>query len=92
MIRLLAGGAALALPFAAMAQDINDGKAIEPVVEARKPANWDELIVVTAGGLLRPASGDEVQTTAILTELEPGLGVRIENRLRDEAGIVQFRS
>ncbi|ALH80638.1 TonB-dependent receptor [Sphingopyxis macrogoltabida] len=91
MIRLLTGGAALVLPLAAMAQDINDGKAIDPVVEARKPANWDELIVVTAGGLLRPASGDEVQTTAILSDLDPGLGARIENRLRDEAGIVQFR-
>lgn len=91
MIRLLTGGAALVLPLAAMAQDINDGKAIDPVVEARKPANWDELIVVTAGGLLRAASGDEVQTTAILSDLDPGLGTRIENRLRDEAGIVQFR-
>ncbi len=50
-----------------------------------------QQIVVTGAGSLLPSGSDGVQGVTILTDLEPGLGARIENRLRDEAGIVQFR-
>lgn len=91
MIRLLTGGAALALPAMVMAQD--DGGAVEEfepvyVCVGRVPP---DVIVVTGAGALRPSAGDTAQSVTLLRDLAPGLGARIENRLRDEAGIVQFR-
>lgn len=50
-----------------------------------------EEIVVIGSGMLQAPDSDRVQSSAILLDLAPGLGARIENRLRDEAGIVQFR-
>jgi outer membrane cobalamin receptor len=47
--------------------------------------------IVVRGGLLQHHDGDLIQSSTILTDLLPGLGARVENRLRDEAGIVQFR-
>lgn len=91
MIRLLTGAALLVMPVAAMGQDVNDPVYLDPLVEAPKPANWDEWIVVTAGGMLRPGAGNAVQSVSLIADIDPGLGSRIENRLRDEAGIVQFR-
>lgn len=87
MIRLLTGVAALALPAAAMAQA--DGDAVDEPIILYHPTI--EMIVVTAGGALTPSLSDEVQDVTLIRDLAPGLGARVENRLRDEAGIVQFR-
>jgi outer membrane receptor protein involved in Fe transport len=52
-------------------------------------------IVVIGGGLLSGGDSDQVQSIATVPSSPPplvqGIGFRIENRLRDEAGIVQFR-
>jgi outer membrane receptor protein involved in Fe transport len=95
VIRLLTGIAALALPVAAMAQDAateqadadNDGGCCSFIF----PRVPKDVIVVNGSGLLRPSDSDRVQGTSLITDLEPGLGTRVENRLRDEAGVVQFR-
>ena len=89
MIRLLTGVAVLALPAAAMAQEVgeDDGSIVIPTTMPILPRE----IVVTGAGSLRPPEGDAVQAVALIGDLGPGLGTRIENRLRDEAGIVQFR-
>lgn len=95
MIRLLAGAALLAMPAAAMAQQAtaeeadpdNDGGCCS-FIFPRLPT---EEIVVRGSGVLRPADSDTVQTSTLIAYPEQGLGARIENRLRDEAGIVQFR-
>lgn len=95
MIRLVIGVAALALPAAAMAQaqdislpeGVDEGCYLPGLLSLRSK---DE-IVVTGAGQLRPSSGDKVQSSVVIGDLDPGLGTRIENRLRDEAGIVQFR-
>ena len=84
MIRLLTGTLALALPAAAVAQD-----ELEPIVIPIKRVPRE--IVVIGSGLLKTPDSDRVQPSAILLDLDPGFGARIENRLRDEAGIVQFR-
>ncbi len=91
MIRLLIGVAALALPVATMAQ--------EDVAEAADEeiccVNWARLppqtIVVNGSGALSPSDSDKVQGSTLIADIDPGLGARVENRLRDEAGIVQFR-
>lgn len=89
MIRLLIGTAALTLPVMAMAQE---GAPVDPNDEVViADYRYDPHDIVVRGGLLRHDQGDEVQASAILRDLDPGLGARIENRLRDEAGIVQFR-
>lgn len=85
MIRLLVGTAALALPAAAMAQNEED---VDLFVDVGRLLQ--EIVVAGAGSLLPPA-GDGAQATTLLYDPAPGLGTRIENRLRDEAGIVQFR-
>jgi vitamin B12 transporter len=88
VIRLLTGAALLAMPAAAMAQT---GEVPEPqYLVAGNRADPQEIVVVGAGSL-RPPEGDAVQAVALIGHLDPGLGTRIENRLRDEAGIVQFR-
>ncbi|ALJ13192.1 TonB-dependent receptor [Sphingopyxis macrogoltabida] len=87
MIRLLIGTAVLVLPAAAMAQDKRDETEIWIPARLVPP----EEIVVTGSGMLQAPESDRVQASAILLDLDPGLGARIENRLRDEAGIVQFR-
>ena len=89
MIRLLAGAAALALPAAAMAQDDYDGGTDWTTAD---PVAWHSPYeIIVRGGLLRHSDGDSIQSSTIVADLQPGLGSRIENRLRDEAGIVQFR-
>ncbi|KQZ61517.1 TonB-dependent receptor [Sphingopyxis sp. Root1497] len=90
MIRLLTGVALLAMPAAAMGQEAVDDSDTAVVLQMTAPIPAEE-IVVTGAGSLRPSGGDSVQTTAVLRDLQPGFGTRIENRLRDEAGIVQFR-
>lgn len=89
MIRWLTGAALLAMPAAAMAQEAgeDDGSIIIPTTT---PIPVREIVVIGAGSL-KPPESDAVQSIAVLRDLDPGLGVRVENRLRDEAGIVQFR-
>ncbi len=95
MRRFLAGAALLAMPAAAIAQD---GQADPPEAEDdggccsflfRRPPT--EEIVVRGSGLLRPADSDAIQASSLIAYPQKSLGARIENRLRDEAGIVQFR-
>ena len=95
MIRLLAGVAALAMPVAAMAQDAPAGQVEEENdggccawVGQRVPT---DIIIVNGSGQLRRPDSDRVQGASVIAYPDPGFGVRIENRLRDEAGIVQFR-
>ena len=88
MIRLAVGVAALAMPAAALAQEAgSDGDIV--IADYRRPQPQE--IIVTGGGLLSGGGGDAAQAVAVLTDLDPGLGARVENRLRDEAGLVQFR-
>nr|WP_209023690.1 TonB-dependent receptor [Sphingopyxis italica] len=61
----------------------------EIVIPARVVSR--EEIVVSGSGMLRAPNSDLVQSSAILLDVDPGFGARVENRLRDEAGIVQFR-
>ena len=88
MIRLLTGTLALALPAAAMAQEEEFFEEPPCILGTSLPR--DVIIVNGSGVLSRPAS-DAVQSAAILTDVAPGFGTRVENRLRDEAGLVQFR-
>ncbi|HJS12713.1 MAG TPA: TonB-dependent receptor, partial [Sphingopyxis sp.] len=61
----------------------------EIVIPARVVSR--EEIVVSGSGMLRAPDSDLVQSSAILLDVDPGFGARVENRLRDEAGVVQFR-
>lgn len=94
MIRRLVGVTAsalvLALPGAAMAQETQDDPA-EDVPCVFGPRLPREAIIVNGSGLLSRPAGDAAQGAAILTDVDPGFGARVENRLRDEAGLVQFR-
>ncbi|KTE03090.1 TonB-dependent receptor [Sphingopyxis sp. H038] len=88
MIRLLTGTLALALPAAAMAQDDQVSDSLEPITIPTKIYYPDAIVV--NGGLL-PNNARNPLGATVLTDFEPGMGARVENRLRDEAGIVQFR-
>lgn len=85
-MRTMLGFAALALPVPAVALE-PAGDAVVVACSRIDPA----LIVVTAGGNLRPSPADGVQSVTTLTNVDQGLGQRVENRLRDEAGLAQFR-
>ncbi|MBA3940560.1 MAG: TonB-dependent receptor [Sphingopyxis sp.] len=89
MIRLLAGISLLASPAAAMAQTEEERADIDCCVHYVPLPRED--IVVNGSGLLRLADSDRTLGRTLVTDVEPGLGNRIENRLRDEAGLVQFR-
>ncbi|WP_374525067.1 TonB-dependent receptor [Sphingopyxis sp.] len=91
MIRLLTGVALLALPAAAMAQGALDDDPLTSWDLAHPPQDGPDRrpIIVTGAGLL--GVQDSIEATAFLSDIQSGLGARIENRLRDEAGIVQFR-
>ena len=96
MIRLLTGVAALAIPAAAVAQDAATAAPIddagEDVIVGRARTTQERFeIVVSGSGALPLTSADAVQSTTLIEDLRPGIGARIENRMRDEAGIVQFR-
>ncbi|MGH6652845.1 MAG: TonB-dependent receptor plug domain-containing protein, partial [Sphingopyxis sp.] len=91
MIRLLTGAALLALPAAALAQtqtteEVNDYYCCVHIVPLPK-----EDIVVNGSGLLRLSEADLTLGRTLIADVEQGLGNRVENRLRDEAGLVQFR-
>lgn len=88
MIRLFGGLSALALPAVVAAQDSPAAASEEPIILLNETR---ETIVVTGAGSLAPTAGDSVQDVTLIRDVEPGLGARVENRLRDEAGIVQFR-
>lgn len=82
----------LALPASAAAQD----SVLEiPIEEDEQPIILYhpriDTIVVTAGGNLTPSPSDRVQSVTTLTDVGQGVGLRLENRLRDEAGLAQFR-
>ncbi len=49
------------------------------------------MILVQGAGLPWIEGGDSVEARTVVTDGRPGLGARVENRLRDEAGLVQFR-
>ena len=89
MIRLLTGATLLAMPAAAVAQDVTSEEPDICLCNVGRPDPRE--IIVTGAGSLRPPRGDTVQAVALVGDLDAGLGARIENRLRDEAGIVQFR-
>jgi outer membrane cobalamin receptor len=89
VIRLLTGAALLAMPAAAMAQEeTNYEPEIPCVLGSPRPL---DMIIVYGSGVLRRADSDRVQGSAFISDVDSGFGARIENRLRDEAGIVQFR-
>lgn len=77
---------ALALPASALAQET--GVEHGPIILYHPRI---DTIVVTAGGNLTPSPSDRVQSVTTITDLEQGIGLRVENRLRDEAGLAQFR-
>ena len=79
MIRWMIGVAVLSLPV--------HGAAQEP--DAKEPAI--ETIIVTAGGNLAPSPADKIQSVTVVSDVAQGLGARLENQLRDEAGLAQFR-
>ncbi|MDX2210603.1 MAG: TonB-dependent receptor [Sphingopyxis sp.] len=82
----------LALPASAAAQD---SVLSVPAEEDEQPIILYhpriDTIVVTAGGNLTPSPSDRVQSVTTITDIAQGLGERVENRLRDEAGLAQFR-
>jgi outer membrane receptor protein involved in Fe transport len=91
VIRLLTGAALLAMPAAAMAQEPvgpaedDDGYCCIPATRPK------DVIIVNGSGQLPIVDADKTQGRTLITDIRPGLGVRVENRLRDEAGLVQFR-
>src|SRR3546814_2214139 len=94
-MRLSGGVAGGGLPAGGVAQRGQAG-ADEPEFDGGCCSFWvpriaTEIIVVRGSGALQPADGDNVQGSSLIAYPEFGLGSRIENRLRDEAGIVQFR-
>lgn len=96
MIRLLAGVATLLVPASVAAQDAatsptNDDVLDEVIVCRARTTQERVEIVVNGAGALPLTSADAVQSTSLIENLSPGFGARVENRLRDEAGIVQFR-
>lgn len=96
MIRLLTGAAALVMPAAAMALEADstklDDEYLDEVITCGGRTTQQRFeIVVNGSGALPLTSADAVQSTSLIEGLNPGVGARIENRLRDEAGIVQFR-
>lgn len=48
-------------------------------------------IIVTGSGNLTPSAGDSVLAQDVILDVRQGLGERVENRLRDVAGLGQFR-
>jgi outer membrane cobalamin receptor len=87
-MRFLSGVAALALPVAATAQD---GGSVDHGREIVVADLYDPHSILVYGGMLRRDGGDDVQSSAVLCVHDSCSGLRVENRLRDEAGVVQFR-
>ena len=87
MIRLAVGVAALAMSAAALAQEADPP--LEQIVVLPLPRV--DVILVQGAGLPWIEGGDSVEARTVVTDGRPGLGARVENRLRDEAGLVQFR-
>ena len=50
-----------------------------------------DVIIVNGSGQLPMVGADKAQDRTLITDIRPGLGNRVENILRDEAGLVQFR-
>ena len=91
MIRLLTGVAALALPVGAIAQEpeaLTEDNYHDCCVLTTLPK---DVIIVNGSGQLPMVGADKAQDRTLITDIRPGLGNRVENILRDEAGLVQFR-
>jgi vitamin B12 transporter len=88
MMRKLLWVTALALPVPVAALEAAEEDAGQPIILYHPTI---ETIVVTAGGNLQPSPGDRAQGVTMIRDLGQGLGQRTENRLRDEAGLAQFR-
>ena len=87
-MRAIWGLIALALPAGAAAQEEVTVVEHGPIILYHPRI---DTIVVTAGGNLTPSPSDRVQSATTITDIGQGLGQRTENRLRDEAGLAQFR-
>ena len=83
MIRLAVGVAALAMPAAVLAQEADPPP--EQIVVLPLPRV--DVIIVQGAGLPWIEGGDSVEARTVVTGGRPGLGARVENRLRDEAGL-----
>lgn len=83
----MAGVAVLAMPAAAIAQQARDEEVGEGCCSLGQSQLPPEVIIVNGSGLLKSPASDAVQSSSLIS----GVGARVENRLRDEAGIVQFR-
>lgn len=79
---------ALPLPVPVAAQEAAGEDAGQPIILYHPTI---ETIIVTAGGNLTPTPGDRAQSITVIRDFGSGLGQRTENRLRDEAGLAQFR-
>lgn len=91
MIRFLTGVAALALPVGAIAQEpeaLTEDNYHDCCVLTTLPK---DVIIVNGSGQLPMVGADKAQDRTLITDIRPGLGNRVENILRDEAGLVQFR-
>ena len=91
MIRLLTGVAALTLPVGAIAQEpeaLTEDNYHDCCVLTTLPK---DVIIVNGSGQLPMVGADKAQDRTLITDIRPGLGNRVENILRDEAGLVQFR-
>lgn len=83
----MAGVVVLAMPAAAIAQQAQDEEVGEGCCSLGQSQLPPEVIIVNGSGLLKSPASDAVQSSSLIS----GVGARVENRLRDEAGIVQFR-
>ncbi|NJS13897.1 MAG: TonB-dependent receptor [Sphingopyxis sp.] len=81
----------LALPVGAAAQDVEAEEYAEEIPCITGTPISPEYIVVRAGGNLAPLDADKTQSIAVLREIDQGAGARLENQLRDQAGLAQFR-
>lgn len=80
---LLAGAAMPVLVGPAFAEEGDNPETIDHRARA--------IIIVTGGGSLAPGASDSVSAQQIIGDVQQGFGERVENRLRDAAGLVQFR-
>jgi vitamin B12 transporter len=99
-MRLILLPIALAIPVSAVGQDsgVGDTKSVsenqldvDSNVDDLVHVMSDEEIVVTAGGSIRPPPSDLVHPSTLIRHIDQGAGARLENILREQAGIAQFR-
>lgn len=64
---------------------------VSPLAMAAEDIVDPSTIIVMGAGNLAPSGGDRVLAQDVILDVQQGLGERVENRLRDAAGVVQFR-